>query len=135
MINGDTDPDSPAFFQVRVGCFLYHEPFPLATDVDANTIMDSQDFIFGSYNYDRKGQFSVLYDKYLSVGNDPSSPHFLHTVSVSLDLTSLPRVLFAGGAGAKNHIFGFVFSNAGDIPGVFSAPFAAMSSVFYYTDS
>ncbi len=117
---------------VRVGVLQYHEdesqhPF------DPNTLLHSASLPMGSYNYLEKGQFSVLWDQYVTLGTVVTSSNYLATCSCSLDLSALPRILFKGPDDTRNQLFFFAMTNA--FAATTNAPSFTMASSFYYTDS
>lgn len=68
-------------------------------------ILQDAAFPQGTYNYELKDSFAVLWDCYVSVSNDPASPHFIQTLPVSLDLSGCPPVLFDGNVFKKGHMY------------------------------
>ncbi len=131
VITGNVDSPDP-FFECRSMLVLYNnndrtDPF------DPTTMLQNNNAVYGPFDYEKLGNWTILWDEFTLVSNDPGSPAFLTTLDVTLDIRDLPQITFVDNFGHQNHLFAVTLGNA--LIGDPAPPMAKQATQLYFSDS
>lgn len=133
ILTGFTGALTTSVYNIRVGVLCYKNDHS-ADPILSTEILQDVGVPQGPYDYQRKGDFQILSDRFFSLVNDDDSAHFTKSVKFDLSLAKLPQALYDGVNPKKNHIFLFCTTDA--VPGVPNElPTITMAGQLLYTDS
>lgn len=113
-VHGNED-STQRFNEVRLVLVQYHYDSS-SVSFDADRVLTVTAHPFGGYRYNEQGMYTVLWDRIVSVVNDPASSQFCHTLPISLDLSGCPAILYDGSDPKKNQLIMLAYNNAVSLP-------------------
>ncbi len=122
---------------VRVFIFVFNEDVTAAPTFAASQFMIDPARPGGPFNILRKGQFSVLWTRFVTVSNNSDNNLFTRNLTFRVNLSKAKKCLYDGPAAVgdktKFHIYFGAVSEA--TSPVVDAPTLTLDTMFRYTDS
>ncbi len=120
-----------ATFAIRLCLLQWHESDE-KNQFDGLRLLEDPTEPGGPWKVSEKGVFSILWDSYIVVQNNPQNAKFSQTVEVQVKMRKRPRCLYDGQALKKDQIFYCFMSDAA---GLDNFPSVAAGLQLRYTDT
>ncbi len=132
VVHGNGDALPLETYGVRVWIMVLNEDFDQIVPVNASGYLLTDTRPAGPFNILRKGEFSVLWTRYVQVSNNTDNSLFTRTLPFRLSLNKVKKSLYDGTDIKKYHLF---FMTTSDAAVDANLPLVQLDYMMRYTDS